>query len=520
MAAPLAALVLGLVLSGCTGPSQGIVPGTPPQPGGQGGDEAAPVALAEVDRGLVGGLDEGKLSSKDAGVSDVAVPFDPDSRNLSLAVELATNKGLRNNAMANGTDYTQQWRVVGSSPKAVGIWLDTSSTVEGKPRKVPISVWYDRASDRGVAAPGLISLDGWPAFVSAVTDALPRDADAGAVGEALGQEAAPYGNGPAMGFDAEGNAVLAFRDDLVPGPVRVPRAAIDPLLSPFGIDAQASATAPERFDPGAKLDSRDRKESVGGEDEKAGAEPSEEPQVVDIPQGPGGSGGEASDEPTAEPAARPYPWVGVNCKARECAAMTYDDGPASGTPDVIEAYLAQGQALTFFQLGQVVANDEEMSTFAAAKGMEIASHTYVHDTSLPNRSPEKNKKEFGKTNEMLAKTTGRPPLFMRPPGGAVGKLTRQTAKESGQAIVNWDIDTRDWATKDTVQTAASAQTVKPGGVVLMHDIHAPTVAAAEEIATTMTEKGYSLVTIGELSDYSWDAGKLYCGERDEDACDF
>ena len=42
---------------------------------------------------------------------------------------------------------------------------------------------------------------------------------------------------------------------------------------------------------------------------------------------------------------------------------------------------------------------------------------------------------------------------------------------------------------------------KDGDVVLMHDIHAPTAAAAEQLIPELVKRGYQLVTVSELATY-------------------
>ena len=81
----------------------------------------------------------------------------------------------------------------------------------------------------------------------------------------------------------------------------------------------------------------------------------------------------------------------------------------------------------------------------------------------------------------------------------------------GMAIVQWSVDTEDWKTKNTASTIGVA--VKDGKtftepIVLMHDIHESTVAAAEEIIHQLTEAGVELVTVSELT---LNTGGLFTG---------
>ena len=64
----------------------------------------------------------------------------------------------------------------------------------------------------------------------------------------------------------------------------------------------------------------------------------------------------------------------------------------------------------------------------------------------------------------------------------------------------WDVDTLDWETKN-VQANISAvlDSVSPGDIILMHDIHEATVESCATIVPELINRGYELVTIHTLA---------------------
>lgn len=80
-------------------------------------------------------------------------------------------------------------------------------------------------------------------------------------------------------------------------------------------------------------------------------------------------------------------------------------------------------------------------------------------------------------------------------------------------IVQWNVDTRDWETRDKDATVkAVMDSVSDGSIILMHDIHESTVDAVEEMIPKLQEKGYRLVTVSELANakgYSLYPGNVY-----------
>lgn len=63
----------------------------------------------------------------------------------------------------------------------------------------------------------------------------------------------------------------------------------------------------------------------------------------------------------------------------------------------------------------------------------------------------------------------------------------------------WDVDTNDWRKPGSSVVAARAVNgAKPGSIILVHDIHASTVAAVDAIVKGLKNRGYELVTVSEL----------------------
>ncbi|WP_326575232.1 hypothetical protein OG889_08520 [Streptomyces sp. NBC_00481] len=91
---------------------------------------------------------------------------------------------------------------------------------------------------------------------------------------------------------------------------------------------------------------------------------------------------------------------------------------------------------------------------------------------------------------------GRTPTVFRPPYGAVNGTVRGATSLSP---VLWTLDTEDWKYPDAAKAAqVVTDKVKRNDVVLMHDIHATSVAAVPQILRTLTARGYHFVTVSHL----------------------
>jgi peptidoglycan-N-acetylglucosamine deacetylase len=220
----------------------------------------------------------------------------------------------------------------------------------------------------------------------------------------------------------------------------------------------------------------------------------------DLPANSPTSPPESTSEPTPTPTPtlQPKP-AGPNCAKLKCIALTYDDGPfPEETGALIKTLRREQVKVTFFMLGQNVKQYPEVVREIAATGSELANHSWSH-ASLPGLGNSGIRRELKRTNDAIAEVTGVRPTLMRPPYGANNRRVDRVSRELGLAEIYWDVDTLDWKNRDTdrlidyvLDNAARDQ------VVLMHDIHSSTVAAAPSIIEGLKEAGYTLVTVSEL----------------------
>ncbi len=215
-----------------------------------------------------------------------------------------------------------------------------------------------------------------------------------------------------------------------------------------------------------------------------------------VPLGQAISKAQAEQAPWSGPAPVPSGKEFVDCDLVPCAAVTYDDGPSYLTPQVLDVYKERpNAAVTFFVLGQNIEGNEEILKRAAAEGQEIANHSWNHPP-LTTLSDEGVAQQVNDTSAKITEVTGEEVTLLRPP---YGDLNDRTLAAGGLPAILWSVDTNDWQKPGRDVLVARAVTeVEPDGIVLMHDIHEETVAAAAEIADGLLARGYTLVTVSQL----------------------
>ena len=104
-------------------------------------------------------------------------------------------------------------------------------------------------------------------------------------------------------------------------------------------------------------------------------------------------------------------------------------------------------------------------------------------------------------------------LWLRPPGGCCSDGVRQVAEVTNLSILDWSVDPRDWATRDTAAVGRFVvERIQDGDVVLLHDMSDSSVDAALAIIDELQSQGFRFVTVSELvkiRDITVKPGKTY-----------
>ncbi len=215
--------------------------------------------------------------------------------------------------------------------------------------------------------------------------------------------------------------------------------------------------------------------------------------------------GQAPDAQREDPIFTTNPSGPVNCAEVNCVALTFDDGPVPNTRAVLTALEAVNGRATFFMTGHMAAAHPLIASQVTAAGHEVANHGWSH-TNFTELTPEQLADEITRTADAVESASGVRPRLVRPPYGAT---TEQINRQVGGPMIMWDVDSRDWATRNAAETHAQViEQVQPGSIVLLHDLHASTAQAVPAIVADLLAEGYHLVTVSEIIGHGAD-GQVY-----------
>ena len=178
-------------------------------------------------------------------------------------------------------------------------------------------------------------------------------------------------------------------------------------------------------------------------------------------------------------------------------ALTFDDGPSGRfTRRLLEGLEQRDARATFLVCGYRLNQYPDLAAQMLAQGHELGLHGYSHK-NMKTMSRREIAQELMDTEALLPE--GCKVRFLRPPGGCCSDGVRQVAKVRNYAILDWSVDPRDWATKDTaaIETAV-VEGVRDGDIVLLHDMSDSSVDAALAIVDRLKADGFTFVTVSEL----------------------
>lgn len=179
-------------------------------------------------------------------------------------------------------------------------------------------------------------------------------------------------------------------------------------------------------------------------------------------------------------------------------ALTFDDGPNKYTEQLLDALKEYNCSATFFVLGSMVDKFPVALQRMVLEGHEIGNHTMDH-RQLTKLSEKEILKEVEDTQHAIESIVHIYPTLVRPPYGSKNETVSRILDYD---LILWDLDTRDWASKDTQKIIeVTLNNVRDKDIILMHDIYPTSVQAAIELIPLLQERGYQLVTVSELMMY-------------------
>ena len=188
---------------------------------------------------------------------------------------------------------------------------------------------------------------------------------------------------------------------------------------------------------------------------------------------------------------------------RKLIAFTFDDAPAKTLENILAVFVNFNETnpdcpatATLFCNGRLISETSAHTLRVAyALGWELGNHTYAHP-NLTTLSDEEFFNQINRTEKELSRIDKKSAHLFRAPYGK----TDERIKSLSCPIINWSIDTLDWAGTSAQEISETVLSQKSdGAIVLMHDGYEQTVEALKILLPKLKEQNYQIVTVSQMA---------------------
>ncbi len=185
--------------------------------------------------------------------------------------------------------------------------------------------------------------------------------------------------------------------------------------------------------------------------------------------------------------------------------ITFDDGPCSTTPQLLDVLDECDVKATFFVTAQFM-NDRELVEQMKEihrRGHKLAVHSYTHDYNQIYSSVSAFVEDYQKMDNLIAEATGTHSKIFRFPGGSNTGYNSAIRSELLQEVKNRGLIYHDWNAYDgdcdgytgekLIERAVTECSYTDRSVLLMHNIPGKetVIESLPEIIRQLREAGYS-----------------------------
>lgn len=176
----------------------------------------------------------------------------------------------------------------------------------------------------------------------------------------------------------------------------------------------------------------------------------------------------------------------------EDVLITIDDGP---TPETTMAMLEELDAeqvkAVFFLIGEKARRWPELVREIQRRGHEIGNHTEHHPaTRFWCLGPGATWREIADCQATLQEITGAKPRWFRAPAGHFQSFTHPALRCLDLRLLGWDCRGYDGTDPDISRVCRRIDaSLKPGGIVLLHESRPSSVELLRRVLQTIKERG-------------------------------
>ncbi|MBR2442300.1 MAG: polysaccharide deacetylase family protein [Clostridia bacterium] len=168
------------------------------------------------------------------------------------------------------------------------------------------------------------------------------------------------------------------------------------------------------------------------------------------------------------------------------------------TDKLLEVMRKNDVRCTFFAVQFWVEKYPEYAEKIVNAGHELGTHSRSH-SYMSKQSEAEIRDELTTSSQAIERLTGQKVTLFRPPYGDYNNLLIDTCNTMGIYPIQWDVDSLDWKNLSATEIAMRViNGTKDGSIILCHNNALHTAEALPLIFSTLKNRGFEFVPIGEL----------------------
>ncbi len=186
--------------------------------------------------------------------------------------------------------------------------------------------------------------------------------------------------------------------------------------------------------------------------------------------------------------------------------LTIDDGPdPRQTPQILDVLASENVKATFFLIGSKLLAHASLGRRIFEEGHDIQNHSHTHPSAtFWAIRYRRARQELMHCSETITEITGSAPTRFRAPVGMANPFVHLAAADLGLKLTGWSATGHDGIRHDPTRVVSKIQRgVRPGGIILLHQSHLPSLAEGEractlkKLLTTLKRDGYQFSNMRE-----------------------
>lgn len=201
-------------------------------------------------------------------------------------------------------------------------------------------------------------------------------------------------------------------------------------------------------------------------------------------------------------------YVNHGPRDRKAVALTFDDGPCTGSTEALLDALGElGVPGTFFCVGDNIRANPDIVRRQVDEGHTVGGHSARHSRGAGLSLRDTEHIETGEA--AIVEVLGERPTLYRPPWGWLTPWEARRLHARGYTIVGWDVYTLDWQIPEPdteVIVDAILDDTQNGSIICLHDAYPlkphwdkdVTRLAVLDVVPKLQDQGYEFVTVDDL----------------------